>query len=107
MKLTQSFYSKSINISITCMQNHENTNAELQLRPLPISFLIHFSELANHDLSFLIYLVTQKEMKNYQSANKCKLLKSAANTETTVRTMKLIIKKTSPGTMHNLNTHNI
>ena len=97
MKLThnvsRSFYSKSINNSNTCMQNHENINAESQLRPLPISFLIHFSELANHDLSFSIYLVIQKEVKNYRSANKCKLLKSAANAKTAVRTMKTIIKK--------------
>jgi hypothetical protein len=37
--------------------------------------------------------VIQKEVKNYRSANKCKLLKSAANAKTAVRTMKTIIKK--------------
>jgi hypothetical protein len=52
--------------------------------------------------------VIQKEVKNYRSANKCKLLKSAANAKTAVRTMKTIIKKKKlPGTIHNLKTRNI
>jgi hypothetical protein len=51
--------------------------------------------------------VIQKEVKNYRSANKCKLLKSAANAKTAVRTMKTIIKKKLPGTIHNLKTRNI
>ena len=50
----------------------------MQVHPLPLSFLVHFSELANHDLCFSIYLIIQKDTR-ITSLQVSVLLKSAGN----------------------------
>jgi hypothetical protein len=76
--ISRSFFSKSINISNIKYRYAKIMRIIMQVHPLPLNFLVHFSELANHDLCFSIYLIIQKDTR-ITSLQVSVLLKSAGN----------------------------